>query len=238
MRGSLWNLAIAAVGVVFAATTALADPPIGSRVSRGEQGLTKRYDPRHASSPRPAIQSYLRCAASLNRPKAREVLDLPYRSSEQIDASNEFMPKVTWGEARTQDCFSDFGGMRIGYDSTAMVGAFAEYFIDKDFDEGEVEAISRLTLDDWRSSMMQPRNASESLGMCMAQSHAGLIMTLIHTEPASRDETAAIGQVASNLGPCISDGVEAEFDKPALRALLSYGIYRTLHQAEELRAQK
>ncbi|UAB77240.1 hypothetical protein INR77_10475 [Erythrobacter sp. SCSIO 43205] len=231
------TITLAFAVTVLGATTALADPPIGSRVSRGEQGLTKRYDPRQADSPRPAVNAYLRCAASLDRSKARDVLELPYRSREQIEATDDFMPKVKWGEARTQDCFSDFGTLQIGYDSSVMVGAFSEYFFEKDFGQDYVEMISGLSPEDWGNPVMRPRNASESLGMCMAQSQPQSIAALIESEPASQGETAAIQAIAPHLGPCITEGVEAKFDKSSLRALLSFGLYRTLHQATELERQ-
>jgi|GEM_PF-4766257 len=237
MKRPVRTISLALVVTAFGATTALADPPIGSRVSRGEQGLTKRYDPRQADSPRPAVRAYLRCAASLDRSTARDVLDLPYRSREQVEASDDFMPKVSWGEARTQDCFSDFGTMRIGYDSSVMVGAFSEYFFEKDFGKNYAEMIAGLSQEDWGNPVMHPRNASESLGMCMAQSQPQSIAALIESEPESQDETTAIQAIAPHLGPCISEGVEAKFDKSSLRALLSFGLYRTLHQAKELERQ-
>jgi hypothetical protein len=213
-----------------------ADPPTGSRIDRSSGGLTGRFNPRHATSPRPGIQAYLRCVASLNRSRAGDVVALPYDSEEQLEAANRMTRRYVVTDERVQDCFSNFGdrGMQIGYSSLSAVGAYSEYLALENFDRDDVAAISALTRDDWQRPELKPRNGGEAVGMCFAQAHGLLVYDLLETEAESDEEQAAIAAIAPQLGPCIPEGVEIAFDVNTLRAMLAHGLHRTLSQIEAL----
>ncbi len=229
-------LALVAGGLIACSSgAALADPPIGSRIDRSARGLSGEHHPRHNASARAAVNVFLRCTASLNRAQAGKVLDQAYDSAEQVEAVGDVVPEHTFHDARREDCFSNLGSVRIGYDPMVTVGAFAEWLVDDRFDEKDRQAIAALTRQDWQWPGLVPRNASEALGMCVAEARADLIWNLVETEPDTDREAAAINALVPALGPCLAEGFEARFDAGSLRSIMAFGLYRTLDQAEELR---
>ena len=235
VRASLALLLACSAGATLA-TGAMADPPTGTRIDRAAPGLSNRDNPLHSASARPGVNRYLRCSASLGRSRAIKLLDEPFRSAEQIEAAIRFNPGVTYEDTRSANCFEEMGSVQIGYDPVVAVGAFAEFLVRDRFDKDDIAAIASLSTEDWRSPGLLPRNASEALGMCVAQARADLILALIDAAPESEAEDAALGELVPLLGPCLVEGAEARFDKGFLRALLAYGLYRTLAQMTTLRS--
>lgn len=232
-------LAVAAAGLL-APVTALADPAIGSRVTRGEKGLTGRFNPRQAESPRPAINADFRCTASLDMSRASKLLALAYMSEEQTAAIDDVGPRSSFSDARREDCFSDFGGggVRFQYDPVSAIGGFAEFFTQRNFTAEDAAKLSSLSREDWRSPNLTPRNGSEMMGLCTAQVAGTQIFHLVETEPASAAESAAIKAIVPFLGPCLTSGVEVSFDAASLRALLAHSLFKALSGLKALEKAK
>ncbi len=224
--------ALAAVGV-FSSTPVLADPPIGSRIDRSDRGLTGRHNPRHGDSPRPGINAYYRCIASLDRARAIATLREEYLSSAQVEALAEVGPRSAFAQDGREDCFSNLGGggVRIQASRSSAVGAFAEFFIVRSFSAQEAELLKGLDREAWQSDELTPRNGSEMIGLCTAQAAGSAVYRLVETEPASEDEVAAIQAIVPYLGPCLTEGVEVSFDAASLRALLAHSLYKVLSGA-------
>lgn len=145
-----WLGFVCACLVALAPNMARADPPTGSRIDRSAPGLSGQHDPRRADSARPAVNVFLRCTASLDRSGAAKVLEQAFRSAEQIEAAEKFLPATTYSDSRREDCFSNLGNVEIGYDPVILVGAAAEFLVLDRFDEKDIAAISRLSKADWR----------------------------------------------------------------------------------------
>lgn len=216
----------------------LADPPTGSRIDRSSGGLTGRFNPRLADSPRPGIQAYLYCIASLNRTNATKVIGLPFNSEEQLEEAGALTRRYSVGDERVQDCFSSFGSVQLAYHPLSAVGAYSEYLTLKKYDRDDVAAIASLTRDDWQRPELKPRNGGEAVGMCTAQAHGEMVYDLIETEAESADEQALIAKIAAVLSPCISQGAEIAFDAITLRAMLAHGLHRTLSQMEAIKKDR
>ena len=227
--------AVVIAATVSFAAPALADPPIGSRIDRSGPGLTGKYDPRHSKSARPAINAYLRCSAALNMSGALKVLGAEFRSSEQLALADDFLPRVTISDDRTENCFGNFGSAALRFEPITVVGALAEYFVVERYRSKAIADIAGLTREEWQSAALTPRNASEALGMCVAEARPDLVLELVESEPESAAETTAIGEIVPLLSPCLPVGFEASFDAPALRTILAFGFYRTLSQIQEMR---
>ena len=219
----------------------VAAPPTGSNVQRGEEGLTGRFNPRNETSPRPGINAYFRCIASLHRARANKLVALEYLSAEQRGQIEKVGPASMFEQDRRENCFNSFsgdGGVQIQYDPVSAIGAFAEYFTLKEFEENDAERIAALTREDWQTADLTPRNGSEMIGLCTAQAAGPAVYRLVATEPASDEEAAAIQAVVPYLGPCLTDGVEVSFDATSLRALLAHSLYKALTGMEALEKAK
>ena len=228
--------ALAVVAGLVTATPALADPPIGSRIDRSDGGLTGRHNSRNATSPRPGIHAYFRCLASLDRGRAREIVDLAYMSDEQQSLIETVGPRSGWSDDRREDCFSNFGGggVSMKFDPVSPIGAFAEFLATREFEIEDAERIASLTREDWKAPALTPRNGSEMIGLCTAQAAGPQVFRLIETEPASVEESAAMQTIVPFLGPCLTEGVEVSFDASSLRALLAHSLFKALTGMEAL----
>ena len=229
-------VALALAAGAIAPPPALADPPIGSRIDRSEKGLTGRYNPRNADSPRPAINAFFRCTASLNRVRAKAALELPYSSDEQR-AALERVDSPGWSQDGEEDCFSMLGGggVRFQYDPISAIGGFAEYFVTREFKAEDAGQLASLSREDWQAAELVARNGSEAFGMCTAEAVGAQVYRLMETEAASAEEKAAIQSIAPALGPCLTKGQEVKFDAAALRAMLAHSLYRSLSGMKALK---
>ena len=219
---------------------AAADPPIGTRIERGTGGLTGAHSTRRNQSPRPGINAYFRCMASLDRTGAARVLAHEYMSGEQTAEIGRVVPRFSQSVDRREDCFSGFGGrgVEMRYDPVSAIGGFAEFFIDRDFDVEDASDLGVLPREDWQNTALIPRNGSEMIGLCTAHAAGPEVYRLLESTPASDDETAAIQAVVPFLGPCLTEGVEASFDATSLRALLAHSLYKALTGMEALKKAK
>lgn len=236
------RLIVKAVGIMALALSmhvsapAAADPPVGSRVDRGSGGLSGRHNTLRDVSPRPGINAYFRCIASLDQARADKVALLEYMSADQREMIGKVGQRSVFSTERRQDCFSDFGGggVQIQYDPVSAIGGFAEFFVTRGFDVEDASRLGMLTREDWQSPDLIPRNGSEMIGLCTAQAAGADVYRIFETIPASDEESAAIQKVVPFLGPCLTDGVEVSFDAASLRALLAHSLYKALTGMEAL----
>lgn len=234
------GIAIVAAGLATSVPVA-ADPPTGSRVDRSSGGLTGRYNTLRDQSPRPGINAYFRCVASMDRARAGKVALLEYMSAEQREMIGKVGQRSAFAVDRREDCFSDFGGggVQINFDPVSAIGGFAEFFVTRDFDAEDASRLSTLTREEWQTTDLTPRNGSEMIGLCTAQAAGADVYGILETVPATDEEMAAIQKVVPVLGPCLTDGVEISFDAASLRALLAHSLYKALigmHALEEARS--
>ncbi len=234
MKRYVCTMLALASAALFAAPAAAA-PPTGTRVDLSVPGLSGVHAPMRNESARQGINAFLRCSASIDRPRAVKVLKLAYRSPEQIEAANKFIPRYQYSESGRADCFSRLGNVELGYDPVVAVGTISEFFILNGFDANDVDRITQITADQWQEPELTPSNSSEAFGMCVAQAQPQMIYDLVRSVPDSQDENTAVRQLVPMLGQCLTDGFEANFDVPGLRSVLAFGLYRTLEGASSVR---
>jgi len=63
-------------------------------------------------------------------------------------------------------------------------------------------------------------------GECMAMRYTAAVDRLVRTDVESDEESAAIGTLAPNMGPCLWNGQSIQFSRESLRAALADGLYR------------
>lgn len=217
--------------IFFAAMPAAvsAQPEIGSRIDRSQEGMTGFHDPMVQQSARAGINAIGRCKAENNRFRAGKTLDYKYLSAEQTKSLNYIYKKVDYDDP----CYIA-KNIRYGFSTAPAVGAFAEFFLLRKYGEKDVGSLASLTDLDWQQDMMKPRNAEELFGLCVVKSGREKIYALINTIPDSEAEGEAISAIVPLLGPCVREGAEIAFDKTSLRAMLAFGLYRAVNQHAEL----
>lgn len=206
-----------------------AQPEIGSRIDRSSEGMTGFHDPLVQKSARAGINAIGRCKAENNRFRATKTLDYQYLGEEQAKSLNYIYKKVDYDDP----CYIA-KNIRYSFSTAPAVGAFAEFFLLRKYGEQDVASLGSLTDLDWQQDIMKPRNAEEYFGFCVVQSGRDKIYNLINTIPDTDPEGQAISEIVPLLGPCVREGAEISFDKTSLRAMLAVGLYRAVHQHEEL----
>ena len=64
------------------------------------------------------------------------------------------------------------------------------------------------------------------MGICIVRAAPAEVAALFATEPASAGEAAAMRAVTPHLGRCLRTGVEAHFNRPAVRSILALAAFR------------
>lgn len=220
---------IAALFVATNAIAAIAQPEIGSRIDRSTEGMTGFHDPMVQNSARAGVNAIARCKAENNRFRAANTLDYEYLSKEQADSFRYIFKKVEYDDT----CYVN-KHLQFGYSTAPVVGAFAEFFLLRNYGQEDIAKLDSLTDADWQNENFQPRTGEELFGLCVVRSGREKIYDLISTVPDTRQENEAIQSVVPLLGPCVTEGLEVSFDKTSLRAMLAYGLYRAVHQHAEM----
>lgn len=210
-------------------TAAFAQPETGSRIDRTREGMTGFHDPLRQKSARAGLNAMMRCKAENHRARALKTLEHRYMSTEQTKSLEKIFVKVEYGDRCSLAKDIEY---RISTGPT--VGAFAEFFLLRKYGEKNVAALSELTELDWQQDVMKPRNANELFGRCLSQSGRNEVYSLVQTVPDTSAESDAIKSIVPLLGPCVTDGLEVKFDKTSLRAILAYGLFRSIHQHQEM----
>ncbi|MEO9469056.1 hypothetical protein [Parasphingorhabdus sp.] len=218
-----------AVLVFASSSAAFAQPEIGSRIDRSREGMTGFHDPLRQKSARAGLNAMMRCKAESHRARAMKTLELRYMSAEQTKSLDKIFNKVEY-----DDRCSLAKDIEYRISTGPTVGAFAEFFLLRKYNEKNVAALSKLTELDWQQDVMKPRNANEMFGRCLSQSGRNEVYNLVKTVPDTSAESDAIKSIVRLLGPCVTDGLEVKFDKTSLRAILAYGLFRSIHQHQEM----
>ncbi len=222
-----------AILLMASSNLAIAQPETGSRIDRSREGMTGYHDPKAQKSARAGINALAKCRAENQRARAMKTLSYRYLSDEQAKSLKVIFKKISY-----DDRCSLAKDIKFGYSTAPIVGAFSEFFLLRKYSQSDVAHLSKLTDLDWQNDIMSPRNANELFGRCVVRKETDKVYALINTVPDTADESAAIKSIVPALGPCVTDGLEVSFDKTSLRAILAYGLYRSVYQhAEMLKAE-
>lgn len=165
-----------------------------------------------------ASNAFARCVADRRGGAARSVLALAYGSEEQ----GERMQRLVSGG---EECMNNIG-FQLRADNARIVGGMAEHFLRAVYSDDDVAAVGLLTDDQLVSEEIAPRNAFESLGLCVARRAPESVRAFVTTEVGTEEELAAAQALSSEIGPCVVQGTTLQFSIPMLRSTLAAGLYR------------
>lgn len=83
----------------------------------------------------------------------------------------------------------------------------------------------RVALDETRPPV-RANGETALMGICIVRAAPAEVAALFATDPASAEEAAAMRAVTPHLGRCLRTGVEAHFNRPAIRSILALAAFR------------
>lgn len=110
---------------------------------------------------------------------------------------------------------------RIKMSGVLFAGSLAEVLLRKDHSQGELAGLLRAP-----EPPLEPRDAAEFTGLCMALEHPGETSALLYSAPESAQSDALIVQYAQLLPGCVRQGQQLHINKLGLRAIAALAAYR------------
>lgn len=156
----------------------------------------------------------------------REVLAMDYRTP-------EYSRKV-------KDLGSGVGGRCIHRASVLsssgvlFAGSLAEAMLKANVKRKDLP--KRIAYDPARQPI-EARSPGEEMALCAALQAPDATAALLQTQPATREETQAVQQIAPVLGRCLKQGTQAEMNKPAIRAMLALAAWRIVAASKKAVAE-
>lgn len=145
---------------------------------------------------------------------AEKVLALDYQS-------DEYRKRLRAMAKGHQRCI--VRGWQLGTSQVLVAGAMAEALLKSEVKAAELAR--RLAYDPARAAI-KARSPTETMALCTALQAPQATARLFLTEPASREESAAVGALAPVLGECLRKDVKLTLNKPGLRAVLALASWR------------
>lgn len=216
------TLLVASAVSVCVSVTALAEPPIGSRL--GER-VVKGAVEDEVTSARHAYE-FAGCLVNRRGEKARRLL-----SQTTEAAYKEAYKALTTGRL---DCFNmgddanDITeGWRFSIPTDIMRGMLAEQLIKSDIVRyAELPPLSqqRTYSRSWYGATNRDASVDE-MATCVAEMDAADTLSLLRTTPYSEQEGSAFAALAPTLGSCLRAGVKVTGNRQSLRAALADALY-------------
>lgn len=224
---NIWFFGSAAL-VALIGATAHAEPPIGSR-------LGERLEKKEVEDQRDAAQAAHQLAGCVLAKRGTAGRDLLNARTEE---------EVVNLRARISgdyECFAvlpgnDFvEGVAIAYPPDVMRGHLAEELLKRN--RQAVAELQPLPLQKVYSRSWFPftgRHISlDEMAACVADTNPAAVMALMASEPFSRDENAAFGNLMPFMGPCLAAGTKLDAKREPLRAALAEALYQRVTNPSE-----
>jgi hypothetical protein len=195
------------------------EPPIGSRIDAVPLAPVQP-DTHSRDDALRLMNQFARCVGHQRRKDARAVLDLPLGSAEQ----NHAIARIIGVH---EECMGE-GGVELHFPGSALVGGLAEQLILDLYPGADVSFLAGLSDADQQRSGFAPRNLSEDFALCVLRRDPASVRALVDTQPTSPGEAAVVRKLVPQFGPCAVAGQTMTLDKPSVRLMLAFGLYRAL----------
>lgn len=193
----------------------------GTRIDRNA-GAAESVSFTDSASAIRVANSFGQCIARREPKRVKIALALPLYTPQQ---SRE-LKKAT-------DHFDPCLGSSTEFDSVVTQGLIfagnaAEWFLRTEYKDAPLGTLKGMDDDTLAKSAFAPRNGFEDLGLCVVRRNPEAVQSLILTDPTTEREKAAVQPLIADVGPCVPKGQEIKLNRPNLRALLSYALYRAV----------
>lgn len=212
-----------AAGLFTVTASAMADPPIGSRL--GER--TKRNPVRDERQAALGAHEMARCLVDRRKRSVTEFL-----ASVDTKATKRLSDRMS-GE---HDCFNMtpgndmVEGRLVTFPHDIYRGMLAEWMIKADersFAELPALPRQRIYTRNWYAVTDRDPSVDE-MATCVSESAPGPTVTLMKTRPYSPEEGTAFGALMPHFGACLRAGVKLTGNRQSVRAALADALYQRL----------
>lgn len=161
-----------------------------------------------------AVHNYAACVVDTTPRGAQEALDLKAGT----DAYRKKMHELSLGHSDGRCMYAS----RLSYNPVLFAGGMAERLLSG---KTSAERFPAMVAYDPARAPIQASSVVEGVAMCMVRAEPAKTWAIFATEPASKDEGAAIEAVVPALGTCVPAGQKMALNKPGLRAMLAIAAY-------------
>lgn len=173
---------------------------------------------------RQALHLAGQCIVNERARDARALLAMDYRDK----AYGRAMHKLVNSRSSCRGVDVPTGVYRAG--SLFWAGTFADWLLrrDKVLDEFAARTAFNPAL-----PAIEARNAGEYMAFCAVRTNPQATAAVLRTEPATKEEYAALKAIGPTLSACVPANSKSEFTRESLRALLALGAWRlAMHNAQ------
>lgn len=202
MRGPQIALAVAAAAMLPAALPA-------------QTSSVPMKPPVDSAAERQGLANFTACLARQRPSWARRTLAEPYLSQAQADIAARAL-------SGTDSCVKGRNGMEVTFRTSTLVGSLAEHFLREALPAVGPAALARAL------TAVEPRNASEDYGLCVAARDLPAARALALSKPGSEQEAQGLARMGRVAGACFLPGEKTEVDAQALRSLIAIALYRAV----------
>lgn len=203
------------------ASSAMAEPPIGSRLGERTTKVNQRanYD---------ALRTAHRLAECLYYKRSSDVRGfLAARTDTELQRYDRALSKsVECARAQLTDTPS-IEGAAVTAPTDVMRGMYAEAALLKIKADDALQPLPAQPsyARDWFAVTGRP-TAIDEMGACTADQNPAGIRALLATMPESPEEIAATKALGATLGPCLPQGATLKANRQSLRAVLAEALYQ------------
>lgn len=160
-----------------------------------------------------AMHNFGACVVRYTPAGARGLLVMDYRT----EAYSKALRRLAKGHSRCAP------RSEIRFNGVLFAGALAEALL-----ESEVKAsdMSRLLAPDSSRPAIVARDEVETMALCTVLASPGGTVKLLATEPASKEQAAAMQTLAPTLATCLAKSMQVKLNPPALRSVLALAAWR------------
>jgi hypothetical protein len=167
------------------------------------------------------LHEYAGCVAVAQRQRARDLLAMDYREPAYEAAARRLYGPEPGCWRRMNE--NDRRAVQLRFNARMFAGRMAERLLREDLRGSTLAA--RVAVDPNRPAI-QARGEEDVMSLCTVREAPAQVAAIFATEPASREEAAAIGAVTPQIGQCLVAGARGEFNRPAIRSMLALAAYR------------
>ena len=160
-----------------------------------------------------AMHNFGNCVVRYTPAGARELLAMDFRTA----VYGETMRRLARGHGRCAP------RSEIRFNGLLFAGALAEALLETDVRTSDLP--SRLARDPSRPAIAA-RDEVETMALCAVLASPAGAAALFATDPASKEQTAAMQTLAPTLGTCLAQNMQVKLNPPALRSVLALAAWR------------
>lgn len=215
VRGREAKLVVMGIAALLAGGLAAQNAPAQSN------SADPRFEPSSAADIR-GLHDYAQCVAAAQPRRARALLAMDHRGREYQEGARRLYGPEPGCWRRLSDG-PERRVSQVRFNARMFAARMAERFLRADLAGADLAA--RVALDPARPAI-PARSEEELMSLCTVRAAPAQVAAIFASEPASREEAAAVNALVPHIGQCLTAGATGEFNHAAIRSMLALAAYR------------